>query len=247
MNFTILRFDSIESTNTEALNQAARGADEGLCVVARQQTAGRGRHGRVWISPAGAGLYFSVVLRPKIEMRFFPLVTLTAAIAVHDALETLYPIECDVKWVNDVHVDGKKICGILAEATETKKGTAIVVGIGINLKSDNFPPEISEIATSIETESGAEPDAEILLQNLTGNLSHFYDTLGGDSGAENIRAEWTRRSSYAAGKSVKVKTENEIISGTTRGIETDGALRVEMENGEIRVIRAGDVENLRII
>jgi len=247
MNFTILRFDAIESTNTEALNQAARGADEGLCVIARRQTAGRGRHGRVWASPEGAGLYFSVVLRPRFETRFFPLVTLTAAIAVHDALETLYPIECDIKWVNDIHVGGKKICGILAEASETKKGAAIVVGIGINLKSDNFPPEISEIATSIEAETGTAPDAEILLQNLTGKLSHFYDMLGGESGAEKIRREWTRRSSYAAGKSVKITTENEIIRGTTRGIETDGALRVETENGEIRVVRAGDVENLRTV
>ena len=247
MNFTILRFDTIESTNTEALNQAERGADEGLCVVAQRQTAGRGRHGRVWVSPKNAGLYFSLVLRPRFEMRFFPLVTLTAAIAVHDALEALYPIECDIKWVNDIHVCGKKICGILAETAETKKGAAIVVGIGVNLKSENFSPEIAEIATSVEAETGAAPNAEILLQNLTANLSRYYDLLQGESGAAKIRAEWTRRSSYADGKSVKITTENEIIRGTTRGIETDGALRVEIENGEIRVVRAGDVENLRTV
>lgn len=247
MKLTILRFDAIESTNTEALNQAKRGADEGLCVVARRQTAGRGRHGRVWISPENAGLYFSIVLRPKIEMRFFPLITLMAAIAVHDALETLYDFACDIKWVNDVHVQGKKICGILSEAAETKKGAAIVVGIGINLKSSNFPPEIAEIATSVEAETKTAPDAEILLQKLTANLSQYYELLGGASGAEKIRTQWSRRSSYAVGKSVKVTTENEIISGTTRGIETDGALRVETESGEIRVVRAGDVENLRTV
>ena len=246
MNFTILRFDTIESTNTEALNQAERGADEGLCVVAQRQTAGRGRYGRVWVSPKNAGLYFSLVLRPRFEMRFFPLVTLTAAIAVHDALEALYPIECDIKWVNDIHVCGKKICGILAETAETKKGAAIVVGIGVNLKSENFSPEIVEIATSVEAETGAAPNAEILLQNLTANLSRYYDTLGGESGAEKICREWTRRSSYADGKSVKVITETEIIRGITRGIENDGALRVETDDGEIRVVRAGEVENLRI-
>jgi BirA family biotin operon repressor/biotin-[acetyl-CoA-carboxylase] ligase len=246
MNFTILRFDTIKSTNTEALNQAARGADEGLCVIARQQTAGRGRQGRVWISPKDAGLFFSVILRPKIEMRFFPLITLMTAIVVHDALETLYGFECDIKWVNDVHVDGKKICGILAEATETKKGAAIVVGIGINLKSSNFPPEIAEIATSIETETKISPDMERLLQILTANLSQYYDLLSGESGAEKIRTEWARRSSYAFGKSVKVTMTNEIISGTTRGIESDGALRIETENGEILAIHAGDVENLRM-
>ena len=119
MNFTILRFDEIDSTNTEALNQARRGADEGLCVVARRQTAGRGRHGRTWISEKDAGLFFSVVLRPAIETRLLPLVTLMSAVAVHDALETLYEIDCDIKWVNDIHVAGKKICGILAETAET--------------------------------------------------------------------------------------------------------------------------------
>src|SRR3712207_5305830 len=109
MNFTILRFETIGSTNTEALEQARRGADEGLCVVARQQTAGRGRHGRVWISEAGAGLFFSLVLRPKIETRFLPLITLMAAIAVHDALEENFALDCDIKWANDVHVGSKKI------------------------------------------------------------------------------------------------------------------------------------------
>src|SRR5215213_44253 len=133
MNFTILRFDEIESTNTEALEQAKRGADEGLCVVARRQTAGRGRKGRVWISEKDAGLFFSIVLRPPVETRFLPLVTLMSAVAVHDTLEALYEIECDIKWVNDILVHDKKICGILAETTETTKGLAVVAGIGINL------------------------------------------------------------------------------------------------------------------
>src|SRR5215203_5352635 len=173
MNFTILRFDEIESTNTEALNQARRGADEGLCVVARRQTAGRGRMGRVWISEKDAGLFFSLVLRPKIETRFLPLVTLMSAVAVHDTLETLYGFECDIKWVNDIHVTGKKICGILAETTETPTGSAVVVGIGINLKQTNFPPEIAETATSIEAETNQSPEIETLLQKLSFFLSIF--------------------------------------------------------------------------
>nr|MBA3785726.1 biotin--[acetyl-CoA-carboxylase] ligase [Acidobacteriota bacterium] len=86
MKFTILRFDSINSTNTEALNQAKQGADEGLCVVAKQQTDGRGRHGRTWISEKDAGLYFSLVLRPTIESKFLPLLTLMSAVAVYDVL-----------------------------------------------------------------------------------------------------------------------------------------------------------------
>ena len=245
MNFTILRFDTIESTNTEAANQAKRGADEGLCIVARRQTAGRGRHGRIWISEADAGLFFSLVLRPKIEIKFLPLVTLMTAIAVHDALETLYEIDCDIKWVNDIHVAGKKICGILAETCDTNKGLAVVVGIGINLKSSNFPPEIAETATSIEAETNEIPNVENLLQKLTANLSENCDVFYSAGGAEKIRAEWTQRSSYAARKNVKVVLENETIHGTTRGIEENGALRVELDSGEIRTIHAGNVEKLR--
>ncbi len=247
MNFTILRFDQIDSTNTEALNQAKRGADEGLCVVARRQTAGRGRHGRVWVSEKDAGLFFSVVLRPTIETRFLPLVTLMSAVVVHDTLEELYAIDCDIKWVNDIHIRGKKVCGILAETCETPKGLAVVVGIGINLKSSNFPPEIAETATSIEAETNQTPNAEILLQKLTFFLSEFRDVLSGANGAEKIRAEWTRRSSYAFGKRVRVVIENETIHGITRGIEENGALRVELDCGEIRTIHAGDVENLRTV
>lgn len=245
MHFTILRFDEIGSTNTEALEQAKRGAAEGLCVVARRQTAGRGRFGRAWVSEKDAGIYFSLVLRPQLEMRFLPLITLMSAIAVHDALETLYALDCDIKWVNDLHVRGKKICGILAETTETANGLAVVVGIGINLKSSNFPPEIAETATSIEAETGSAPDAEILLQKLTFFLSQFSASLSGANGAQKIREEWTRRSSYAFDKRVKVLLENETIRGTTRGIEENGALRVETDSGEIRTIHAGDVEQLR--
>ncbi len=245
MNFTILRFETIESTNTEALNQAKRGADEGLCIVARQQTAGRGRHGRVWISEKDAGLFFSIVLRPRIEMRFLPLVTLMTAVAVHDTLETLYAIDCDIKWVNDIHVRGKKICGILAETCETSKGLAVVVGIGINLKSSNFPSEIAETATSIESEANKTSNAENLLQKLTFYLAQNCDILYGANGAEKIRDEWTGRSSYAFGKSVKVVLENEMIHGITQGIEENGALRVRQDSGEIRIVHAGDVTQLR--
>lgn len=247
MNFTILHFDTIDSTNTEAANQAKRGADEGLCVVAKQQTAGRGRYGRTWISPENAGLYFSIVLRPRIETRFLPLLTLMSAAAVYDSLVELFKIDCDIKWANDVHVRGKKICGILAETCETPKGPAIIAGIGINLKSSNFPPELAEIATSIEAETGIFPDAEVLLQTLTRFLSEYYDLLQSAGGAEKIRGAWAEKSSYFSGKSVKVILKNETIYGTTRGIEENGALRVETEGGEIKVIHAGEVERVRTV
>jgi len=154
MNITVLRFDSLGSTNTEAANQARQGAEEGLCVVARQQTAGRGRHGRAWVSDADAGLYFSIVLRPRFERDRLPLITLMAGIAVHDTLKE-FDLRPDIKWVNDVLVGERKISGILGETIETPSGLAVIVGIGINLTSGSFSAELAATATSIEAELAA--------------------------------------------------------------------------------------------
>ena len=247
MNFTILRFESIASTNTEALNQARQGASEGLCIVARQQTAGRGRHGRSWISGKDAGLYFSLILRPNIENKFLPLITLMTAVAVFDSLAELYKLQPDIKWANDVHVKEKKICGILAEMCETKRGLAIAVGIGINLKSSSFPPELKATATSIEEEIGGMPNVENLLENLTKQLAIRYQMFEAENGAEKIRNEWAKRSSYFTGKCIRVTLENEIIYGTSDGLEENGALRVRLENGAVKIVQTGEVERLRKI
>lgn len=258
MNFTLLSFDAIDSTNTEALKHARLGADEGLCVTARQQTAGRGRHGRIWVSEKDAGLYFSIVLRPKIETKYLPLITLMAGVAVHDTLEE-FGIKSDVKWVNDLLVNEKKISGILAETAETNKGLAVVVGIGINLRSTNFPPEIADIATSIEaemtlqltaplamSESGAGAVAtRFLIESLTKYLSYFYNILDSENGPAEIISEWRRRSSYFSGKSVSVVSGNETIQGTTDGLEENGALRLRRADGSVTIIQAGEVQNLR--
>src|SRR2546423_688195 len=130
MHFQLLHFDTLGSTNTEAADQARRGAPEGLTIVANEQTAGRGRQGRVWISPKGAGAYFSTILRPQIEPRDLTLIPLIAAVAVHEVLRKVFMIEADIKWPNDVLVNEKKICGILCETVETPVGLAVIVGVG---------------------------------------------------------------------------------------------------------------------
>ncbi len=243
MNFTILHYDTIDSTNTKALDQARTGAGEGLCIVARQQTAGRGRHGRTWISEKGSGLYLSIVLRPKLEVRFLPLITLMTGVAVYDTLAEL-GLKPDIKWVNDILVNEKKICGILAETTEAADGIAVVVGIGINLNSSSFPSEIAETATSIETEIGRNVALEDLLARCTRYFEYFYGILNGDGGHRAILDEWRRRSSYFSGRAVRVALKNETITGTTDGLEENGALRIKTADG-IRTVQAGDVETLR--
>src|SRR5918997_446242 len=161
---TILRYDSLPSTNDEAARQAAAGAPEGLCVMAREQTAGRGRQRRAWLSPKDAGLYFSLVLRPRFGPERWPLVTLAAALAVRDALAESCGVETDIKWPNDLLARGRKLCGILAETIETGAGRALVVGVGINLDDRAFPPDLRESATSVAAEAARAADAEELLR-----------------------------------------------------------------------------------
>ena len=244
MNITVINFDTIDSTNTEALKQARHGAAEGLCIAARQQTAGRGRHGRAWVSEKDAGLYFSIVLRPKVEMQYLPLLTLMAGVAVHDALAE-FGIGADIKWVNDLLVNEKKICGILAETTEANEGLAVVVGIGINLKSSNFPPEITNTATSIADETDQQVTSEELSAGLTRYISYFYSMLSGEDGPARIIEEWRRRSSYFSGKRVRVVMEGETVLGITDGLEPNGALRLRKDEGHVLIVQAGDVERLR--
>lgn len=246
MNITVLTFDTIDSTNTEAMKQARLGADEGLCVVAREQTAGRGRHGRTWVSEKNVGLYFSIVLRPKLETRLLPLITLMTGVAVHDTLQE-YGLKPDIKWVNDILVNEKKISGILAETAETTQGLAVIVGIGINIRSSNFPVEIADIATSIEQEDVSVPPAVegVIFDLLAKYLTYFNDILNGENGPNHIREEWRRRSTYFSGKNVRVVFGNETVTGTTDGLEENGALRVRTMDGDIKIIQAGDVENLR--
>lgn len=242
---TVLRFESLPSTNTEAARQAALGAPEGLCVVAREQTAGRGRRERSWASPKDAGLYLSVVLRPALEARLWPLITLAAALAVRDALGEACGLEADIKWPNDLLAGGRKLCGILAETAEGARGRAVVLGVGVNLRRGSFPAEISETATSVEEQTGRAPDGGRLLEALTRSLARRYETLHADGGAEETLRDWQRHSSYALGRRVRVALAGESFEGTTRGLDPDGALRVETDGGTLRSVRAGDVTALR--
>lgn len=244
MNINILRFDSVESTNTEAVRHARLGADEGLCIVARQQSAGRGRQGRVWISAKDAGLYFSIVLRPRFDPRSFPLITLMAGVAGYDLLRE-FGITPDIKWVNDLLVNDKKIGGVLAESTETPQGTAVICGIGVNLTSGSFPPEIAASATSVEAETGKRVAAEELCSALVRYLTYFYEILSGDDGTAEVLGHWRGRSSYFSDKPVRVTLQNDIFEGTTDGLEENGALRVKTLDGSVTIVQAGDVERLR--
>jgi len=242
---TILRYDSIDSTNLEATRQAKAGAPEGLCILAREQTSGRGRLDRSWQSPKDAGLYFSIILRPKLEMNAWPLITLMAALAVSDALIKACALRVDIKWPNDICVNDRKLGGILAETVETDIGTAAIVGIGINLRNEGLSPDISRQALSVESVTGRIPDVERVLHELVKAIGERYEFLQSAEGAEHTIREWCANSAYAFGRRVRVTLLGETFEGMTRGLESDGALRVETDRGKVRIVRAGDVTALR--
>lgn len=241
----IRRFESLPSTNLEAARLAADGEPEGVCVVAREQTAGRGRLQREWQSPKDAGLYFSAILRPTLPQQTWPIITLMAAVAVHQALLDAFSIKADIKWPNDLLVDERKICGILAETVETKRDRAVVVGIGVNLTREAIPPGLEREATAVEAVTGRREEAETLLSPLTKALRENYALLNEADGVQSILDEWVARSSYASGKLIRVTEGDKSFSGITRGLERDGALRVEIDAGEIRIVHAGDVATVR--
>jgi BirA family transcriptional regulator, biotin operon repressor / biotin---[acetyl-CoA-carboxylase] ligase len=245
MNIKTLHYESLPSTNTQVAKLAADGAPEGLSIVADEQTAGRGRLQRSWSSPKDAGLYFSVLLRPVMPLHSWPLITFMAALAAGDALLEAFGLQTQIKWPNDLLAGERKICGILSETIDTSLGRAAIVGIGMNLTSDAYPAELRGVATSVAEETEQPPDRATLLASLQRTLSRWYDTLQRESGEEKILQGWLSRSAYANGKLIDVITGDESFRGITRGLELDGALRIETENQGIRIVRAGDVVSVR--
>ena len=237
---TILRLDSVSSTNDAARELAARGASEGTCVLAREQTAGRGRQGRSWSSPAGGGVYLSVILRPEIKAAGSAVLTLAAAVAVAETLKLDFEVAADIKWPNDVLVSGRKICGILIEsAIEGELIQYAVMGIGVNIAEQSFPEEIAHSATSLLLESGRLITPEDFLKLLLLRLEHWYTTA--TSRPDRVIARWQELSSYARGCAVRVHSSDWSIEGITRGLSATGALIVELSDGSTREVHSGEV------
>lgn len=236
-----MRFESLPSTNDLAREMAQSGEGEGIAVLARQQTAGRGRQGRSWASPPGEGLYVSLVLRPDIKPADSPVITLAAAVAVAETLEQNYRVPSDIKWPNDVLARGRKICGILVEsAIETNRLLYAVMGIGVNLGQREFPEEIKDTATSLLIESGQLVTPDDFLKPLLDRLEKWYRQAMGQP-AEVI-ARWETMSSYARNCAVRIESSDSVVEGTTRGLTAKGALVIEMANGERREIVSGEVK-----
>jgi BirA family transcriptional regulator, biotin operon repressor / biotin---[acetyl-CoA-carboxylase] ligase len=235
----------IGSTNVEAMESASAGAPEGSVFVAEEQTAGRGRGAHRWESAASAGIYCSVVLRPALPPAEALVLSLAAGLAVHSAVEQIDSrVSPDLKWPNDLLIEGKKFCGILTEMNaEPTRVRHIVVGIGINVNQAKFAAALQPIATSLRLVSGTEWSRVELCTALLKSLDREYRDLLEKSGAhESILQRFQERSSTARGRRVWVE-ENGGFEGVTEGLDARGFLQVRTADG-VRTVLSGTVRLL---
>ena len=234
-------YQEIASTNDRAMAAGRAGAPEGLAVLADRQTAGRGRRGRAWASPSGRGLYTSILLRPRVDPTSVPLITLAAGLAVADGIREVSSLSPQLKWPNDVWLNGRKVAGILTELAMAGPSVShVVVGIGINVnqRREDFPEELRE-ATSVSLESGRSIVRAALAAVLYNGLDRWYD-LFCKGRTESILEEGRRRSA-TLGKPVRVLGGTEEWQGLAMDLDADGALLVQDEAGTRRRVMAGDV------
>jgi len=239
------RLESVTSTNDVTARMAREGAPEGTVVVAREQTAGRGRHGRRWSSPPG-GLYLSIIFRPHLPFEDLWQMAFLAAVASAEAVGQVSGLPARIKWPNDVLLNARKVCGILIKAClrsavppAADLQSSIIVGIGINVNNQEFDLEISQTATSIALEVGrpvaVEEVEEALLPRLDARYSRY---VAGGFGP--ILREW-RNLDCTAGREVAVSTAEGVVEGRAVEIDPRGDLVIEHEDGTRTCVAAGDV------
>lgn len=240
-NYKIDVYKTIDSTNQEVKRQALEGAGQGLVVLAEQQTMGKGRRGRSFYSPAGTGIYMSVLFRPSPEQsKDVVLVTTAASVAICRAIRKVLNEEPEIKWVNDVYFRGKKVCGILTEAVsdfESGQIDTVVVGIGINyhVPEDGFPEEIRGIAGSVCTDENMIPRNSLVAAVLN-ELFAIYEKL-----SEREYMEDYRRWSNVIGKDVRFTSGDGWMDAKALDIDDNGGLLVQLDNGEKKTLRTGEI------
>ncbi len=231
--------DRVDSTNTRVRQLGVEGAADGTVVIAEEQTGGRGRLGRSWVSPRGRNLYLSVLLRTELVGDGYSQLSLTAGLAASETVHEWCP--ATPKWPNDVLIEGRKVVGILAELETRGGGHFVVLGLGINvnMRQSDLPADLHHKATSIAMATGAEVDRARVAGRLLHNLEARYEQLRRDGFGE-IAAEWTRRSGFV-GRRIRVEEPGGVIEGEVLGLAPDGALCLKRLDGREHRVIAGDV------
>ncbi|MBA3453754.1 MAG: biotin--[acetyl-CoA-carboxylase] ligase [Deltaproteobacteria bacterium] len=233
--------EDCSSTNDEAARLARAGARHGTVVIAKTQSAGRGRDGRTWASPPGLGLYLSAVIRSPLPLVEVPPMTLAIGIGLCDAIRAT-GVQASLKWPNDALVDGKKLAGVLVEAqSQGPRLEAVVIGIGVNIAGD-MPPEIAGIATTLEQASGKPIDREAFIAALLAYVERWIDRYVA-MGLEEIIPAWTER--MAVGLAARATIAGSSLIGEVAGLDDDGALLLRDRDGALHRVRTGDVEVIR--
>ncbi len=236
----IIYYDTLDSTNNKARDMAIEGAEEGLVVIAEEQTKGRGRLGRVWTTPKLSSAAFSIAVRPSIKPEDASGLTLIMGDAVCRAIRKVTGLNAKIKWPNDIIVNGKKVCGILTEMNaEIERINYIVLGVGININVDKFPEDIKHIATSLNLELGKLVSRKEIVAEVFNEFEMLYDDFK-ENGLKNIMDEF-KSFSVTLGKKVRVISINEEFEGEAIDITDDGLLVVKLEDGSTRNVISGDV------
>jgi BirA family biotin operon repressor/biotin-[acetyl-CoA-carboxylase] ligase len=244
----IIRLDVTESSNSIALELGKKGAVSGTVVVADAQTGGRGRLNRSWLSLPGMGLYFSIILRPRLTPEHLPKVTLAAGLALCKTVEVEYSLSPKIKWPNDLLLNGRKFCGILTEtepiaSSDFSDSTLVVVGVGLNLfiPEGGFPSDIEEHATSIAVHTNREIIPETLLEKCVSAVEKELQHLEkGDFPA--ILKEWMQRDAIGDNVLTWVTPKGTEVAGVSLGPDADGVLRIRDKAGAIHAVLSGDVK-----
>ena len=239
----LLCFDTIDSTNNELKRRAVSGSVDGTVILADQQTGGRGRRGRSFVSPAGKGLYLSAALRPRCPLSEISTLTAWTAVALCDAVEAVCGVRPGIKWPNDLVLNRKKLCGILTELTvEAETGTvdSIVAGIGVNVRQrpEDFPPELRTIAGSVRSETGLEISRARLAAEMVRALDQMYLDWQRDPRAylDDYRARCV-----TVGRPVRVVRGEDVRTGFAEAVDDDFALVVRWPDGTRETVTGGDV------
>jgi BirA family biotin operon repressor/biotin-[acetyl-CoA-carboxylase] ligase len=239
----ILFLPEVDSTNRQAREQCLRGAKEGTVVLAESQSAGKGRLGRQWQSPAGTNLYASIILRPSISAASAPQIPLLAGVAGANALARATGLDARLKWPNDIFVHGKKVGGILSEMeAEGNRIRFIILGVGVNVNwpKEDIPPDLREIATSLRAEAGREfPRAEVAAEFFE-ELEREYGLFLKEGFSSRLREEWNRLS-WVNQKWATITMMEKKFEGQVLGLDTDGALLLMDREGRRQRFIAGDV------
>lgn len=235
----IMVFDEVESTNDLAKLQLSQNAPDGLVIVADSQTRGRGRMGRSWHSEPGAGIYFSILLKPHISPSHCPRLTLMSAVAVVQAINKFSKTKATLKWPNDILINKKKLCGILSEYCKNQNQDAVIIGIGVNANHTQFPEQLSEIATSLRIENREPVDRVELLRSILVHLDEEYLSFMSDK-EYPLAQKWTRHSDMF-GKTISLTLGTEKTSGVALRLDNAGNLIVRTEDGRELSIDSGEV------